>query len=107
MALRRILNFVLPTRTPALIISTAPREEPDIKYYSGAATYAKTFDLPPSTSGQTKLWLDLGNVRELAQVRLNGKDLVIVWAPPFRVDISGVVKATGNTLEVEVVNFWP
>jgi hypothetical protein len=40
-------------------------------------------------------------------VRLNGKTLGVVWAPPFRVDITEAVKPTGNTLEVEVVNFWP
>jgi hypothetical protein len=46
-------------------------------------------------------------VRELAEVRLNGKNLGVVWAPPFRVDITDAVKPTGNTLEVQVVNFWP
>ena len=53
------------------------------------------------------MWLDLGRVRELAEVRLNRKPLGILWAPPWRVDISDAVRPTGNMLEVQVVNFWP
>jgi hypothetical protein len=51
--------------------------------------------------------LDLGSVRELAEVRVNGQPCGIVWAPPFRVDISQWVKPGANNLEVDVVNFWP
>jgi hypothetical protein len=51
--------------------------------------------------------LDLGNVRELAEVEVNGKSCGIVWCPPFRVDISGAVKSGENKLQIEVVNFWP
>jgi hypothetical protein len=89
------------------LVSWTTRAEPGIKYYSGTATYVKTFDLPPGNRPRQRLWLDLGNLRELAEVRLNGKNLGILWAPPFRVSITDVVKASGNTLEVEVVNFWP
>ena len=79
-----------------------------IKYYSGKATYTKTFDLPgASAKAGERTWLDLGDVRELAEVRLNGKDLGVVWTPPFRVDITDVAKPAGNVLEVTVVNFWP
>jgi hypothetical protein len=90
------------------LVSWTTRSEPGIKYYSGTATYVKTFDLPPGLfRPRQRLWLDLGNLRELAEVRLNGKPLGITWAPPFRVDISSAIKATDNTLEIEVVNFWP
>jgi hypothetical protein len=84
------------------------REEPGIKYYSGTATYQKTFDLPtPGIKPGERLFLDLGDVRQLAEVRLNSKNLGIVWSPPFRVDITSVAKASGNQLEIDVVNFWP
>jgi hypothetical protein len=49
----------------------------------------------------------LGNVRELAEVKLNGQSLGILWSPPFRVDISSALKPAGNQLQIEVVNFWP
>jgi hypothetical protein len=79
-----------------------------IKFYSGAATYTKTFDLPASLRpGRGRVWLDLGSVRELAGVRLNGHDLGIVWTPPFRVDITDAMQPAGNSLLVEVINFWP
>jgi hypothetical protein len=85
------------------------RAEPGIKFYSGTAIYKKTFDLPDLqlASRDAKLFLDLGDVHELAEVHLNGKNLGIVWSPPFRVDITSVVKNYGNKLEIEIVNFWP
>ena len=86
----------------------ATRPEPGIKYYSGTAVYRKTFELPTEFKSQGKaLWLDLGKVRELAEVRVNGKSCGIVWSPPFRVDVSDAIKSGVNELEVEVVNFWP
>ena len=91
--------------------SWTAQNDPGIKFYSGAATYTKSFDLPAEalqhkTAGHA-LALDLGRVRELAEVRLNGQSLGIVWTPPFRVDITAAVQPVGNVLEVEVVNFWP
>ena len=55
----------------------------------------------------TRLLLDLGAVHEVASVRLNGRDLGVVWTKPARVDITDAVKAAGNALEVTVVNLWP
>ena len=77
------------------------RPEEGIRHYSGTATYRQTFDAP---AGATVL--DLGDVRELASVRLNGQPLGVVWAPPFRFDVAGRLKPIGNTLEIEVVNLW-
>lgn len=84
------------------------RSEDGIRFYSGTATYRQTFDLPDSlrTSG-SRLILDLGVVKQLAQVRLNGRDLGVLWAAPFRVDATDAIRPTGNALEIEVVNFWP
>jgi hypothetical protein len=51
--------------------------------------------------------IDLGTVKETARVRLNGRDLGVVWCPPWRVDLpAGLLKPTGNTLVVEVANLW-
>ena len=82
--------------------------DPGIRYYSGTATYGARFTLSAGqlASGRT-LTLDLGDVREIARVRLNGKDLGIVWQKPFQVSIAGAAKAGANDLEVEVTNFWP
>jgi hypothetical protein len=83
------------------------RTEAGIKSYSGTAVYKKTFDLADLPSLAKKpIYLDLGTVNYLARVRLNGRDLGVVWTAPWRVDISGVVKAKHNELEIEVVNTW-
>lgn len=79
--------------------------DPGIKYYSGTAVYKQTFDLPKTDA--KSLYLDLGRVSNMARVKLNGKDLGVVWTFPWRVDISDVVKPKGNQLEIEVVNLWP
>jgi len=90
------------------LVSWTQRPEEGIKFYAGTATYRKTFDLPPSVRKKgDRLWLDLGNVKELAEVRLNGKSLGVLWAFPFRVDVTDALKAKDNKLEVDVVNFWP
>ncbi len=79
-----------------------------IKYYSGIAVYSTSFDLPDDVaSNMDRLWLDLGKVKDvgIARVKLNGKDLGIVWTPPFRVPLKDV-KQKDNRLEIEVVNTW-
>jgi hypothetical protein len=78
-----------------------------IRYYSGAAIYRKTFDLTqPQSDASARVYLDLGRVHDLCRVRLNGRDLGVVWTAPWRVDISASVKSAGNELEIEVVNGW-
>jgi hypothetical protein len=84
------------------------RPEAGIRYYSGIATYRQFFDLPAEKgNGKPHLWLDLGVVKDIARVRLNGHNLGVVWCAPWRVDISAAVKASGNALEIEVANLWP
>ncbi len=85
------------------------RPEPGIKYYSGTAVYRKAFDVPssPVASRRSPLLLDLGSVQHLAHVRLNGRDLGVVWTAPWRVTLPpGLLKPAGNQLEIEVVNVW-
>ncbi|MBI1334491.1 MAG: glycoside hydrolase [Armatimonadetes bacterium] len=79
--------------------------DPGIRYYSGTAVYTTTFEGPQTAI--KGLALDLGSVHEVSEVILNGRNLGIVWAPPFRVDISQAVQPGTNVLEVRVTNFWP
>jgi hypothetical protein len=80
------------------------RPEPGIKYYSGIATYRKSFNLANIPAGET--YLDLGVVNDMARVKLNGKDLGVVWCAPWRIEVTGAIKAGDNQLEIEVVNRW-
>jgi hypothetical protein len=81
-----------------------------VKYFSGTATYTKTFDWKPAARTgrqKTEIWLDLGEVQVMAQVKLNRHDLGVLWKPPFRVNVTGALKTGGNTLEIRVANLWP
>ncbi len=83
--------------------------ESGIKYYSGIAEYRKNFDLPLNIvkTDNKRLFLDLGEVKNIAGVKLNGHDLGVVWTAPWHVDITGVVKQKNNKLEISVANLWP
>lgn len=78
-----------------------------IKYYSGIAIYSKSFNRPEGIEADNKIYIDLGTIHDMARVRLNGKDLGVVWCAPWRVEISDALKAGKNNLEVEVANRWP
>jgi hypothetical protein len=82
-------------------------ENQDIRYYSGSAIYSTTFEVPKGwvDSGSVSL-LDLGRVYDIASIKVNGKEAGITWKPPYRVDVSSLLKAGTNTLEVSVANVW-
>ena len=86
------------------------RPEDEIKYFSGKATYRKVFDLSGPSKNQnlkSRIYLDLGSIKNVADVRLNKKNLGVVWCAPWRVEITGSVKLSDNLLEIDVVNLWP
>lgn len=96
-----------PTRvTFGHLMSWTDHPHEGVRYCSGTATYARTIVLPSLTAGQ-RLLLDLGDVREMARVRLNGTDLGVLWKQPFAVDITDAAVPGANRLEVEVTNLWP
>jgi hypothetical protein len=79
---------------------------PDIKHFSGIATYRTVFN-PPRSSPAEPVFLDLGEVEVAARVRVNGCDLGVLWRRPFRVEISKALQDGPNSLEIEVANLWP
>ncbi|MBS1857004.1 MAG: glycoside hydrolase, partial [Acidobacteria bacterium] len=82
--------------------------DPEIHYYSGTARYRKEIEIPPAmVAAGHEPWLDLGDVREIAEVWLNGKSLGVLWREPFTVALGSAAKAGTNLLEIEVVNLWP
>jgi hypothetical protein len=92
------------------LISFSDSTNPGVKYFSGTATYTKTFNWEPTANigkQKTETWLDLGEVQVMARVKLNGRDLGIFWKPPMRVNVTGVLKPGRNVLEIRVANLWP
>jgi hypothetical protein len=78
-----------------------------VKYFSGTATYTKTIQIPEhALSAGAHYWLDLGDVKEIAEVAVNGKYLGILWKTPFKVDVTGALKPGENQLVIEVTNLW-
>lgn len=80
-------------------------DEPGIRYFSGTAVYRTTFELSADQVA-APICLELGRVRNIAEVRLNGKPLGIVWTAPWAVDPAGAAKAGMNELEIAVTNLW-
>ncbi len=76
----------------------------DIKYYSGIAAYKKSFEV--SDIGEVQHFIDLGEVNDMARVKLNGKTIGVIWCAPWRIDISDAIQEGNNELEIEVANRW-
>ena len=75
-----------------------------IKYYSGIATYKKTIQIRELED--EAYFIDLGVVNDMARVKVNGKDLGVIWCAPWQIDISSALKEGSNELEIEVANRW-
>ncbi len=79
----------------------------EIRHYSGTAIYRKTFTIDPALISKDKQFiLDMGDVKIVAVVRLNGKLVGVDWMPPFEQNITGFLKAGENKLEIEITNQW-
>ncbi len=89
------------------LVSWSDVDNARVRYFSGSGTYTKLVTLPSEWfSKRSRLWLDLGEVRELAHISINGKDLGVVWHPPYKVDATSALKPGLNQLVVRVTNLW-
>lgn len=79
--------------------------DPNIAFFSGTATYRTRFNLS-SKDARNLYKIALGDVRDIARVRLNGKDLGVAWYEPFEVLVGDAAVSGENVLEVEVTNGW-
>jgi hypothetical protein len=90
------------------LISWPQHPDPGVKYFSGTATYVKELDVQPELLSPDKVvFLDLGQVKNVASVNLNGRDLGVLWKPPFRVEVTRALRPGINRLEIKVTNLWP
>lgn len=81
--------------------------DPKAKYFSGSATYSKTVTLSKSGLDGSRVFLDLGRVKNFADVTVNGQTFETLWKAPFRVDVSKALRTGQNVIEVKVTNLWP
>ena len=81
--------------------------DPGVKYFSGVGTYTTTVQASPDWFHKgAHLWLDLGDVKNLAEVTVNGKSLGQTWHAPYRVDATTALKPGANEVTIKVVNAW-
>lgn len=90
------------------LVSWSRHPDSGVKYFSGSGTYLTkfNFNMTPETGSKLKraFYLDLGRVAVMADVKLNGKSLGLLWRPPYRADVTGILQDGENTLEIRVVN---
>lgn len=90
------------------LISLHTHPDNGVKYFSGTAVYAKKFSVSPTMVKEKKrVYLDLGRIAVIAEVSLNGKNIGVVWKPPYRLDITDFVNSGTNDLQIKVTNLWP
>ena len=87
------------------LTSWSENTEGGIKYFSGTATYQNTFKMPMIAKG-TGYEIDLGEVKNIAEVFINGKNVGTAWKKPFKVKITEGLKVGDNTIEIKVTNLW-
>ena len=89
------------------LISWTDHPDSGVKYFSGTAEYTTSFAWAAPLRKDERAVLDLGDLKNIAEVALNGKRLGLLWKPPFRLDATGALRAGKNTLSVKVTNLWP
>ena len=97
-----------PSVTLDRLASWTESADAGVRYFSGTATYEKPFTVTADqlTDG-SQLWLDLGAVKNFAEVTVNGQNQPLLWKPPFRLNVTAAVKPGENQLVVRVTNLWP
>jgi hypothetical protein len=89
------------------LISLSEHAEPGVRYFSGTATYTHTVAIPASMLAHSQdIFLDLGMVKNIAEVSLNGQSLGTLWKPPFLVRVTPALRSGRNELQVRVTNVW-
>ena len=88
------------------LTSWSENADTDVKYFSGTATYENNFKINTPIGGKGAVILDLGDVKNIAEVIVNGKNVGTVWKKPFKIDITSAAKEGDNTLQINVTNNW-
>jgi hypothetical protein len=89
------------------LVSWTDWPSPDVKYFSGTAVYSTEVLVPDAPGGAERSFvLDIGSVKEVAEVSVNGTRLGVLWTEPFRVDATRAIRPGLNRIEVAVTNLW-
>lgn len=87
--------------------SFTENENTGVKYFSGTAMYTQYFDVPQDWLNNYKGFnLDLGTVKEIAEVIINGQSIGVAWETPYQLEINNALRAGSNKIEIKVTNLW-
>jgi len=80
---------------------------PAIKHYSGLAKYSKRLKLSKADlPANSKIYLEIDKVGEVAELRINGERVGTMWRPPYSLEVTNFLKEGDNTIEIVVGNTW-
>ena len=88
------------------LFSWSDYDDERLKFYSGAAEYSTSFQVTGEELTGRRILIDLGNVQEIASLKINGKEAGVSWIAPFVHDVTGLVQEGNNQITVKVVNSW-
>mgnify|MGYP003582489415 CR=1 FL=1 len=88
------------------LLALDQHNDPSVRYYSGEVVYRTQFDTPPGFKATDRLLLDLGDVADVATIKVNGQDVGSLWKAPYRVEIGHAVHPSANSLEVRIATTW-
>ncbi|HEV7691701.1 MAG TPA: glycosyl hydrolase [Hyphomonadaceae bacterium] len=96
-----------PVARLATLASWTENKDPGIRYFSGVATYSIDLAAPADWMRDSRrLVLNLGAVKNIAEVRVNGQPAGTAWTAPFEVDVTNLLKPGPNKVEIKVANLW-
>lgn len=79
----------------------------ELRYFAGTATYRKTIPVEAEALGKGKrIMLDLGELNDIAELRVNGQEAGVLWHPPYQADITPWMKAGENEIAIAVTTNW-
>lgn len=87
------------------IIDLSKHPDDEVKYFSGTANYVTYVELPHKKSDHRYI-LDIGDVREMARIKINNQYIGGIWTAPYTIDITDSIKKGKNKIEIDVVNTW-
>ncbi|MGV8092107.1 MAG: glycosyl hydrolase [Mangrovibacterium sp.] len=89
------------------LIDFSRHDSKEVNYFAGTATYAQTITINAKEIAKGKrIVLDLGEMNDIARVKVNGKDKGVLWYPPYQLDITDELKGGKNQVEIAVTNNW-
>jgi hypothetical protein len=89
------------------LIDFSKHTNKSVNYFAGTATYRKQIKLNAKALGRNKrIVLDLGEINDIAEVRVNGKSAGVIWYPPYSADITSLLQKDENSLEILVTTNW-